>query len=328
MRRLSGHLQDPVRFRDLAWEEAAVQQTRSARNDTTLHVLQDSLRAKQGAYDDQRQTAQKRGWTSADACGTAHATSFAIKQKPPDVMPSSEHEGVARRVCVSRVVRVAEAVDRLLSDPSQLDADTFKEIALEVQKPALLEALLDILQRKRPHDTSLQERRAQLHAFNSDWKRWAATADGYTDPPIGTARDQLHVQSITQLSAERVFAFLLHLPNAPQPDAEDIASFIGGSLESYSRCVVDGQTQLRTKLESWNEMQRTAPERDARAQQQVQQMCRAEIADEEERSKEIAALRIRVSEESARIEAERIAITIPRTMQVLNNASCRLTDAP
>lgn len=275
---------DTSRFRDERWERGVVEQTASAQHKRDLEQLRTAANDAVRRLEQAKLKLGKQGWTETGGCEGIALPSFAVS-RPPDVLPASEQPAGARRACISRVVLAEREVQYRQKEPASTQnedkiEDYTELISGVVLAPGRAASLLGMLGTS-PNDQNAQERQRQLKAFRKDWELYASQPHSPGTALLGNERDPISLQSGTRetgLKLARLLIFLsLGRPAPPggkdgfQP--EDLAGFAGGELEAYSRCVVDSEKQLRTKLDQWNSNQSNAPQLAEIARRQLVAVC-------------------------------------------------------
>lgn len=325
IRKVSAQARDTSRFRYMPWEDSAQSTTVFVRHKESVDWLRNAVQHSQTQLSEKQRSMAAQGWTNPGACEQASVSSFGMSAVPADVLPVAQHEAAARRVCSSRVTWNQRKVDRSFAEAS---TEEEKQNALRlasafVQEPEIIGVYLVQLEKAAGgRDSNLLLRRRQFNEFSADYKRWSGSAMDYKNPVFGQFDDEFQVQSLVRMSSLRVLAKLLKMPKDKDPDYADIAGFVGGSLEAYSRCVTDGQSQLRTKLNTWNELQTKAPELEARARVQMVQACRKGFDDLDVMKADVKKFQIQLEEEERVRPPDTTSTTVLARPVVLNTAAC------
>jgi hypothetical protein len=231
----------------------------------------------------QEATMAAGGWKSGGCEVGQPIASGASQEIPFDVVDSKLHSAVAKRVCVMRVwngPRVAQwlASQAIAAGEESADARANVEFRMALKSGAVQppDFLDQILQRARVDLGALPDRSAQLAEFRSDWQAHAGAIKEYRarfpNPHFGLANDYLSVQSTAVDGMSKVLqAITANEPVQPQL----VFGYVGSALESYHRCVREGQRQLLTKLENWKRNQQRAPMLDAMKKRDLVEVCQA-----------------------------------------------------
>lgn len=280
-----GH-SDTSRFRDLSWEVVAASHTGLAEHKRFLSELQAAADNADRLLELKRKSLDKIGWSQGGGCKNIVAPSFASETKPDDVLPLEQQPSAARRACITRVLGAQlEMQKRIQRADDDHKADIFlTDMTTAVMPPDLSNYLLDVLTRSK---LDLSTRRLQLAEFQKDWDTYSKNPEDREHPILGNVRDEISLQAITSAigrDKEMIpiwLAFLTHKPASSlteKIDPEKIAGFAGGELEAYSRCVVDSQKQLRSKLDQWEINLADAPRLKEMARQELIASCEKESA--------------------------------------------------
>jgi hypothetical protein len=296
IRKAGGSGGDASRFRYTAWETITVPRSRQRADAAKVNALKHEIGAKQAQLDKQEKDIAESKLTTVQACQNIPAPSFAAKDRPISVVDPSAQESVARRVCVSRVVwEHTWLLTHLANVPSEKRPAFYEALTPSYVLEPAVAAFLMRLPSDRGASSEIAQRQRQLVEYKRDWDQWAKSAPDY-QPPLGgkTEMDFLEVQSTAAEVGKRLLPQIeeaeLHTPHHAGASAQDIAGFVGASLEAYSRCVVDGKTELKTRYEAWVEGQQRAPELALRAQKQLIGECNARLATRDKTKLELDAL--------------------------------------
>jgi hypothetical protein len=273
---------DTSRFRDQPWEAATAVHTGIVQQKRFNSELQAAADNADRQVEFARQNLIKIGWSEATGCSNIITPSFTSATKPNDVLPLSEQPDAARQVCVTRVL-LAEAA--LASNIKAKDTDGMLTDLLKfVLSPDLSSYLLNTLKKTDTSpDASLRQR--QLAEFQKDWARFSKNPDDLQHPLLGDARDKISLQELTTQAGKTILPLMVAwLTDKPASsvtdkiDPEEVAGFAGGELEAYSRCVIDSQKQLRSKLEQWETNQADAPRLREMAHKELTASCEKNAA--------------------------------------------------
>jgi hypothetical protein len=283
----AGH-SDTSHFRDELWESAAVAQTGISEHQRFLTDIKAAADNADRQVDGKKISLERSGWTETDGCKNISAPAFTSVEKPYDVLPLDEQSDAARRVCVTRVL-VAEqnmraAVDRASGNTDQIAGAFLRSMTRAVMPPDLSAYLLDSVKSNRSAaDNAVRQQ--QLVEYQKDWLRFSQHPDDLNRPILGDATDEIDLQALTRESGGKIvpllFAWFTHKPVSSvkdKTDPADVIGFAGGELEAYSRCVVEGKNQLRSKLEQWETSQANAPRLREMARKELMQRCEQDLS--------------------------------------------------
>lgn len=339
VRKAGAQVADTVRIRYQPWETLVVQQSQETSRQSQLAATKKSLDVKTSDVDTLEKNIKAKGLTSPDACQNIAAPQFSSNQRPNDVVDPDKQDDIARRICVSRV-RWADTWlgDQVKKAPKNATDDEkfsfYSESALGTVL-ASPDQLASMVRDARLDLTS--DRQQQLKQYRADWDRWAASADSY-QPQLGTRSsiDFLELQSIfsekCNLKNEadncaKLLTFIanhslnpLGLPTLPPPAGETLLGYVGGTLESYSRCVVDDKKELKRMYDAWQQIQQKAPELTQAAQTELIASCKQQFTTLDRLRSEKAALEAQLQQLSQPITT--VASTLPSGSQTLNSSVC------
>ncbi len=279
----------------------------------------------------QAQTAalQKRSWSDAANCERIQPPTFAPPERPADVLPTSEHEATARRVCIQRAVSVRQAVFENKISRAPLKAQA---MAIVLPDPLTDAALLQYLHAQKDVDREdLRLREAEYLQYKTDWARWKAMALQDvalgTPPAFGGLDDELTVQDVTAVVGLEILNFqnpaMPVLDLSRHPATKDILGYLGGGMETYTRCVHDGQDELAAKLLAWNEQVQRAPMLEQIAKTQLRMQCVNAFTELDRQKNQLAALEQQLAAERQRdAPALHEAKVAESRTAVLNDVSC------
>ncbi len=285
IRRSDGKGNDTARFRDESWEIPVVKRTQNALRRAEVDAIKAALDTKDRDIAAQTEILARKNWQSMEACQAIATPQLHSTERPFDVLDPSQQEDIARRVCISRVVWARDVANNRMKEAKtdeEADAAYVKTGSrVVVLSPTVGAFLLKVWQEKvGESDPDLRSREVEFSPFKRDWDKWAASADDYKKPHFGGYRgggDFLFLQLESQEADARVMQMVVDLlrknPHPTYPSMEDIAGFFGGSMEAYSRCVVDGQKQLQTKYQSWLDLQTKTPELNKAAHDELVAAC-------------------------------------------------------
>jgi hypothetical protein len=283
IRKVNAQGDDTSRFAYAEWGRVVSTQARSV----ALRMEADRLRREVG-FRRSELTAQEAaiaagGW-KANGCEVGQAiASGSSPEVPFDVVESKLHSALAKRVCVMRVWNAPRLVQRLAGEaiaagkaPANARASVEFQLSLRtgtVQPPPFLDFILQLAKQ----DLSiLPDRSAQLAEFRSDWQAHAGAIEEYKarfpNPHFGLGDDYLSVQSTAVDGMSKVLQAIT-ANESVQPQL--VFGYVGSALESYHRCVREGQRQLLTKLENWQRNQQRAPVLDAMKKRDLVEACQA-----------------------------------------------------
>jgi hypothetical protein len=278
---------DTSRFRDQSWEVAATSHTGLAEQKRFLSELQAASDNADRQLELKRQSLGKIGWSEGGGCKSIVAPSFASATKPDDVLPLERQPAAARRACVTRALGaqldMQRAMQRADSDDHKVDI-LLRYMTMAVMPPDLSDYLLSVLSSSK---LDLSNRRRQLVEFQRDWDTYSKNPEDRGHPILGDVRDDISLQAITsEIGQDKEMipvwiAFLTHKPASSligKINPEKVAGFAGGELEAYSRCVVDSQKQLRSKLDQWEINLADAPRLNEMARQELIASCEKDSA--------------------------------------------------
>jgi hypothetical protein len=286
IRRSDGKGNDTARFRDESWEIPTVKRTEEAIRRAEAESAKVALDAKDRDIAAQTDILARKNWGSMESCQAIPTPQLHSTERPFDVLDPAQQEDAARRVCISRVVWDRDyIVETRKKAKTEEDADA-KEIHYAARLVNFSPEYYGLLLKKWQDgaagtDSNLKSREAEFNQFKRDWQRWQEKASGYAKPVFGAYQDELDLQTESFAANERVMLMLLNLekkkPGPPNVSVEEIAGYVGGSMEAYSRCVVDGQKQLHAKYQSWQELQAKAPELNRAAHDQLVAACQRDV---------------------------------------------------
>lgn len=279
-----GHA-DTSRFRDQAWDANAAARSSDSQQREALAAYDAALQQATRSIDLQRQEITRKHHTSPADCDSIAVPSFS-SERPFDVLAPADIPSAARRACITRVVRAADALaDDLKGVQNEKDSKTILEFHLthSVMPPVVADGLMKLL--PPASRTAQPVRESELAAFVKDWNQFFRAPDPKDHTMLGDEADELDLQSVSTIVGSSVFdvmaALLEHKPitqgQLKGVNPREMAGFAGAELEAYSRCVVDSQKQLQSKAETWQENQRRAPELRESAHRQLVAECRQDF---------------------------------------------------
>jgi hypothetical protein len=340
VRKASPQVVDTVRIRYQPWETLVTQRSQESSRQQQLATYKKSLDLVSNDLDTLVKNMQAKGLTSPDACQSITAPQFASNQRPNDVVDPPKQDDVARRVCVSRIkwadTWLEDQIKKAPKDASEDEKLGFYSEQALGKVLASPDQLASMVRDAKLDLTS--DRQQQLRQFRTDWDHWASSADSY-QPQIGTRSsiDFLELQSIfsekCNLKNEadncaKLLTFIanhslnpLSLPNLPPPTAETLLGYVGGSLEAYSRCVVDDKKELQRKYDAWQQIQQKAPELNQAAQAELIASCKQQFTTLDKLRAEKNGIQNRIELLSQPVTGT-AASALPSGSQTLNSSVC------
>jgi hypothetical protein len=339
VRKAGPQVPDTVRILYKPWETLVVSQSQETSRQSQLAAAKKALDVKTSDVSTLEANIKAKNLTTADACQNIAAPQFSSTQRPNDVVDPPKQEDVARRICTSRIKWADEWLDaQIKKAPKDASDDEklgfYSEQALD-KVLASGDQLASMVRDAKLELTS--DRQQQLRQFRADWDHWAPSADTY-QPQLGTRSsiDFLELQSIfsekCNLKNEadncaKLLTFIanhtlnpLSLPNLPPPTSETVLGYVGGSLEAYSRCVVDDKKELARKYDAWQQIQQRSPELAQAAQAELIASCKQQFTTLDRLRSEKATLQAEVDKLSQPITTT--ASAIPSGSQTLNSSVC------
>jgi hypothetical protein len=320
IRRANKEREGTARFRYEPWEDAAKHQRDVAALEARVDGMRRAVAVMAQRIAAQESANDRDGWTSPEACQAIQAPDLGNAQRERPLAEPAEQEEIATRVCIMRVWYADSLLARLPLE---------RKIAIGVvQPPAVLDQVFALLPGTAADQPSVPERQRQAEQYRGDWKRWAASVRHYRDgivrdsfqlPHFGDFRDYLGLQSITTQAGERIAAQLARNERA---DPTDLAGWVGGSLEAYTRCVSDGKAQLATSYRNARELETRSPAVREGIRQTMIRACQSGLAKLAELRTEHARLVAELQQAEAALSAAQRPPSLPDRQVELNTAVC------
>lgn len=325
---------DTSRFRYEDWEKAAARQSEATAARARLAVAERDLGMANGLVSAQQALSTRNKWESLQACQAISVAQTTTVEQPFDAVPPAEQDDVARRVCVSRVAWAESELERRLATAREKSgsdaAGRYLNLAVGVVRtPAVVDQQLQGWAAETvPDDGNLQARLKQADQFRRDWERWSAGAATYLTPHVGERGDTIPLQSTASDAAFRIFGTSIAtmlgvtLKSEPKMEPQDRPGYVGGSLEAYSRCVVETRSQLNTKYDNWIALRSAAPARSAMARDQLIAACRDGVTKLEQLKASAQAATATVDRERAALASASVPLPIRDKTSTLNFSAC------
>ena len=318
-------------FRHQAWEAEAARRARVdalvARNERLERGIAELRRGLATLT----QNNERHRFTSAASCEAATVSVREIAATSRPVAEPRDQDQIARRVCIMRVVAAESLVDAQLAKLRAMPAaerppvnDDRISVALylrNVQAPTLLRTLLDRAGAD-PEPGWLPLRQPQLDQLSRDWETWAVLVPEYQRrfprPHFESFSPTLDLQTEAGAAGRRVTASW----KAGKPaEMRDIRAVVGGSVEAYDRCVVDGRHQLALNYENARSVTQTTSTLRERVRLEAVRECRAALSRADALGTRIAGYE---AERDANLREIRdgTAGALPAKSHTLNGATC------
>ena len=265
------------RFQYPPWSEAAGKRALATAAKSKAAAIEDAVERSVKNVQAQEQINRGRGWTGIETCRSVKAPRLDMMEGNKPVAAPVRHDELARRVCVLQVgnarlemqlfTKHLRAAGKLSGDPAvedqiqAIDGFTGRSGAHYnyVHPPGALVFALE----KVPgiaSDERYAPRLAQLNQFIDDWKMYAGGVSAYLkeypEPHFGEADKTLSLQTETVSAGRRIAAAIR---GGTDPVPTDVRGFVGASLESWNRCVVEGKAQLETTYKRMVELRAKTP---------------------------------------------------------------------
>jgi hypothetical protein len=286
---------DTSRFQYPEWSEQAARRAQVTAARSKVAALEGAVERSKKNVEAQEQINRGRGWIDAAACQSAKAPNLDMMEGTKPVAPPAKHEELARRVCVLQVANAMlemQAMMKRLRADGKLTGDPAVEDPIQavegftgrsgahynyVHPPGLLSFILDKLPAIRS-DERYATRLAQLNQFSLDWKTYVGTLSAYLkefpEPHFGEADKTLDLQTETVNVGRRIAAALRE---GKDPIAVDLRGFVGASLESWNRCVVEGKAQLETTYQRMVQLRAKTPVLQEAVRRETVQACQSGV---------------------------------------------------
>lgn len=319
---------DTEHFAVPAWAAAVSSNSTSQLNHARLQALELGISTAQASVAAQDGAIRLKGWVDADSCDAIKPPPFVAAERPVDVLPANEHESMARRVCIRRVVERRLLLEQGLPDVEQ----KLRYAAMSLPDPMTAAALLRYAESQKDADRDdLRIREAEFVRYKADWEGWEQVAERdirlQNMPAFGSLEEDLYVQDITAAVGLEILDFsklaspVLH--TFPKPPVQDVLGYVGGGMETYTRCVHDGKDELAAKLRAWTEQVERAPKLEQMAKEQLRTQCLNAFADLSKQKQQLATLQQQLSAERQKQASPAQAVAAVSTQTaVLNYASC------
>lgn len=321
--------QDTARFRYTAWEAQVAAQSQLKYLTLDAETVEKQWKDTRELRDKRAASLAQRGIGSVQACDAIGTQRGATERPPISVVPASQHDSVARQVCVGRIDTSRRLfLGRLAGEKIENRGAVVKKFSvLAMAAPQAADMLLKIQPGADGIATaSLLDRQRQARVLADDWRRYSPTVGKDFWPPFGKADDYLEAigeaKGANEYLLRQLYGEAHGLPpvsTAPSP--RDLFGALGALMDAYSGCVDDGKRQLKTIADNWAALQAASPERERRVREYQVAECRRE----HRQLDALAAAESKIAEDLARVQA-RLAQTkviksaAPR--QSLNAESC------
>ena len=329
LRRPSASVPDTDHFALPAWSAVVSGNTQTRSHQSRVQVLQAAISSSQAGISALETELADKGWQGEASCADAKlpAGAFSPTQRPRDVLPAEQHESEAELVCMRRVLHMRSlALEQMQAGNSYGP----RNIARMLPEPATDALLLQYLHAQKGVDTEdLRRREAEFARYKAVWQRWASTASDqnarHVTPSYGRIDDNLLVQDVSGLVGWEILDY--SHPDAPtlkltrHPATRDVAGYLGGGLETFSRCVVDGQKELAAKLRAWQEQVERAPKLESMAKGQLRTQCLSNFADLAKKRQELSALKQQLATEE-NFQPAAVQTIASSNDTALNSISC------
>ncbi len=293
-------------------------------------TLEAAVKSGETAVQAQTEAIKKKGWTDSASCEAVKAPSFAPSERPADAFPAEEHDALARQVCIRRVVE--KRLPLALGLPNIKVLYRPRLAALSLPDPLIGSALLQYLRMQKHVDREdLNLREAEFAVYKADWARWRTSTEAdirqQVPPAFGSLGEELVIQDVTAAVGLEILDFTnLASPvlrTSPQPQTKDVLGYLGGAMETYTRCVHDGQDELAAKLRAWTEQVQRAPMLETIARNQLRTQCLEAFSDLDKQRQQLALVQQQLDTERQQQAKEPSSAPTANTQTaVLNGAAC------
>lgn len=321
LRRVDRDRSETARFSYGEWDAMARSSVEAESRRRERDEARRALGAKQAEVAAAELRNVQKGWTSTEACQAVSSPDLSAEPSLRPIAERTEFEVVARQVCVMRARNAGERFSSL-SLIGRLQRGV-------VHPPSVLDSVMSRIRQARGSVPVLSpERQQQLARYRHDWNQLADQVPryrddikkaGYTDPHFGEFGDLLSLQGMAAQAGATVAA---SFSSGQPPDPQFSAGWIGGNLEAYSRCVVDGEAQVETSYSSAAELEQRRPALQEGARQALVKLCTGGV-------ESLAALRAQLLSLESRAEAAERALAgigtppaLPTRAREVNESAC------
>lgn len=321
LRRVDREGTETARFRFPEWEASARGEIERKSLQRRVAEARDAIEAKRREIAAAESNSAGRGGGSRQACEAIPAPELDDAAPERPTAAADEYDIVARQVCVMRVRNIADRFgNRALADRVRIGA---------VHPPSILDSVIARLPQRRGAPPLLSdERREQLAIFRRDYAQLAPFAAryrrdvegaGYSLPHFGAFDDYLALQTYGREAGSYVGDSIA--TGAP-PQLDFALGWVGGNLEAYSRCVVEGATQLATAATTAAELAQRRPALREAARQALVKSCTDGFARLETLRAQLAPLERELAVAEQSLTQLQTAAALPNRWREVNLESC------